>query len=132
DIAKSGKKIEEAGYDQKSAEDNIPKNTQAALKKQADAIAKMEEAKKKLEKLLQQLREEEIERVLAALQARCEKMLIMQTQVLVGTLDVDAAIKKNADKKATRDNKLESQKLSDKEKEIVQEANKCIDILEAE
>jgi hypothetical protein len=133
DVAQSGKKVQEAGYDQKSAEDNIAKQKTAdALKKQADAIAKMEDAKKKLEKLLQQMREEEIERVLAALQARCEKMLMMQQQVLVGTEGVDAAIQKNADKKPTRENKLESQKLSDREKEIVQEANKCIDILEAE
>jgi hypothetical protein len=133
DVAQSGKKVQEAGYDQKAAEDNIAKQkTAEALKKQADAIAKMEDAKKKLEKLLQQMREEEIERVLAALQARCEKMLMMQQQVLVGTEGVDAAIQKNADKKPTRENKLESQKLSDREKEIVQEANKCIDILEAE
>jgi hypothetical protein len=133
DVAKSAQKLQEAGYDQKSAEDKIAKEqTQAAVKKQGDAIKKMEDAKKKLEKLLQQMREEEIERVLAALQARCEKMLMMQQQVLAGTKDTDVAISKNPDKKADRDNKLASLKLSDKEKEIVQEANKCIDILEAE
>lgn len=133
DVAQSGKKIQEAGYDQKSAEDKIAKaQTPDALKKQADAIAKMEEAKKKLENLLRQMREEEIERVLAALQARCEKMLMMQQQVLVGTLDVDAGVQKNADKKPTRENIQAAQGLSDKEKEIVQECNKCIDILQAE
>jgi hypothetical protein len=133
DVANSSKKLKEAGYDQQSAEEKIAKEkTAEALKKQADAIAKMEEAKKKLEKLLQQMREEEIERVLAALQARCEKMLMMQQQVLVGTVDVETAIQKNADKKPTRVNKTDSSKLADREKEIVQEANKCIDILEAE
>ena len=133
EIANSAKKLKEAGYDQKSAEDKIAKaKTPDALKKQADAIAKMEEAKKKLENLLRQMREEEIERVLAALQARCEKMLMMQQAVLIGTVDTEASVNKNADKKPTRENKIAAQQLSDKEKEIVQEANKCIDILQAE
>jgi hypothetical protein len=132
-VTQSGKKIEEAGYDQQSAEDKIAKGKAPdAVKKQGDAIKKMEEAKKKLEKLLQQMREEEIERVLAALQARCEKMLMMQKQVLAGTKDTHASVQKSPDKKPSRENKLESLKLSDKEKDIVQEANKCIDILEAE
>lgn len=133
DVAKSKKQVQEAGYDQASASENIAKDkTPAASKNQADAIDKLEDAKKKLEKLLQQMREEEIERVLAALQARCEKMLMMQKQVLAGTIDLEAGINKNADKKPTRQNKAEALGLSDKEKEIVQEANKCIDILEAE
>ena len=133
DVAKSGKKVQEAGYDQKIAEDKIKqKQNEAAAKVQGDAIKKMEEAKKKLEKLLQQMREEEIERVLAALQARCEKMLIMQLEVEAGTKDLHATIQKNVDKKPTQPNKLESLKLSDKEKAIVQEADKCIDILESE
>lgn len=133
DVVQSAKKIKEAGYDQKIAEDKIKKNqNDQAAKVQGDAIKKMEEAKKKLEKLLQQMREEEIERVLAALQARCEKMLIMQMDVLAGTEDLDKSIQKNVDAKPTQGNKLASLKLSDKEKDIVQEANKCIDILEAE
>jgi hypothetical protein len=133
DIAQSGKKVQEAGYDQNQASDKIkegkPKDAQ---KNQADAIAKMEEAKKKLENLLRQMREEEIERVLAALQARCEKMLVMQKQVLAGTIDTEVAVNKNSDKKPNRENKVAAQALADKEKEIVQEANKCIDILQAE
>jgi hypothetical protein len=133
DIAQSHKKVEEAGYDQKKAQGKIEEGKpKDALKNQADAIAKMEEAKKKLENLLRQMREEEIERVLAALQARCEKMLMMQIQVLGGTEETDRAILKNADKKPNRDNKLASLKLSDTEKEIIQEANKCIQILESE
>jgi len=133
DVAKANKKVKEAGYDQKIAEEKIAKkdNPQAS-KNQADAIQKLEEAKKKLERLLQQMREDELERVLAALQARCEKMLIMQQQVLAGTEDVHKAIAKNDDKKANQLNKKEALKLSDQEKVIVLEANKCSDILEAE
>src|SRR5262249_1769309 len=93
---------------------------------------KMEEAKKKLEKLLQQMREEEIERVLASLQEKCEKMLRLQKHVLAGTREVDAAIEKHADKKPERNDKIASSQYADKEKEIIQECNKCVDILEAE
>ncbi|MBM3993661.1 MAG: hypothetical protein FJ303_05850 [Planctomycetes bacterium] len=133
EIAKTQQKIKEAGYDlQKATEEIAKERTEDALKKQADAIAKMEDAKKKLEKLLQQLREEEIERVLAALQARCEKMLMLQKQVLQGTKETEAAILKHPDKKPTRADKVASQGLSDKEKEIILEANKCITIIEAE
>ena len=92
----------------------------------------MEEAKKKLEQLLRQMREEEIERVLAALQARCEKMYIMQLEVLAGTEELDKLVKANADKQPTQANKRDSLKLSDKEKDIVKEADKCIDILQSE
>ena len=133
DVANAGKKVNEAGYEQAKAEDNLDKKkNDAAVKNQADTIDKIEEAKKKLENLLRQMREEEIERVLAALQARCEKMLMMQQQVLAGTEDTDRVINKNSDKKPTAINKREGLKLSDQEKDIVQEANKCIDILEAE
>ncbi len=133
DVANAKKKVIEAGYDQAQAEKKLDdKNNQAAVKHQADTIKKLEDAKKKLENLLRQMREEEIERVLAALQARCEKMLMMQQQVLVGTEDLDRVINKNSDKKPDRQNKTVGLKLSDQEKDIVQEANKCIDILEAE
>jgi hypothetical protein len=89
-----GKKQVEEGYDrQQQAEAKIEeKKNEEASNKQTEAIQKLEQAKKELEKLLRQLREEEMERILAALQARCEKMLAMQIQVLAGTEGVDKAI----------------------------------------
>ncbi|MSU76989.1 MAG: hypothetical protein EXS16_02725 [Gemmataceae bacterium] len=133
EVQQTKKKIEEAGYEQKAATDNINKgDNKQASDKQANAIKELEAAKKRLEKLLQQLREEEIERVLAALENRCVKMLEMQKQVLLGTEDTDRSILKNADKKPNRDNKLASLGLADKQKDIVQECNKCITILESE
>jgi hypothetical protein len=78
------------------------------------------------------MREEELERLLANLQARCERMLVMQIRVLDGTQSVAAAIEANADKKANRFNQKDSLKLSDDEKEIVGEATKAIEMLEAE
>jgi hypothetical protein len=96
------------------------------------AIDDLEKAKKKLEDLLNQIREEELERLLAALQARCEKMLAMQIQVLAGTETVFKAIESHQDKKPARADQQKSLQLSDDEKEIVAEATKAIEMLEAE
>jgi hypothetical protein len=70
--------------------------------------------------------------LLAALQARCEKMLAMQIQVLAGTEQVFAKIQLHKDKQADNFDKRDSLKLSDDEKEIVVEATKAIEMLEAE
>jgi hypothetical protein len=133
DIAQAKKRIQDGNYHQKRAEDEIKKNNNPeASKKQNDAVAELEKAKKELEKLLRQMREEELERLLAALQARCEKMLAMQIQVLTGTEGTHKSILNNLDKLPKHENKQESLRLSDQEKEIVGEANKAIETLEAE
>lgn len=127
------KQVQEATQDQKRAEENIAKkNREDASKNQDDAIKKLEEARKKLEEILRQLREEEMERLLAALQARCEQMLAMQIEVYEGTKRVDKAIGQNSDKKAGRDEELKSLQLSDREQDIVRLANKALELLEAE
>jgi hypothetical protein len=132
--AQNGKKqVQDANSKQQQAEEKIAKgDNKDASKSQGDAIKDLEKAKKELEKLLNQLREEELERLLAALQARCERMLAMQLQVLAGTEQVWAAINNHADKKASRDDQQRSLKLSDDEKDIVVEASKAIEMLEAE
>lgn len=132
-IAQSKKQIEEGNYKQQSAEEKIEqKKNPDASQNQTEAIEKFEAAKKKLEDLLRQLREEELERTLADLLRRCEKMLAMQVSVYNRTKGVDAAVGANADKQPNRENKADSLKLSDDEGEIVVEARKAIEILEAE
>ena len=64
----------------------------------------------------------ELERLLAALQARCEKMLAMQIQVLAGTESTQKSIMANAEQKPKHENKQESLRLSDQEKGWVQAA----------
>jgi len=133
DVAQSKKRIEDGNYQQKQAEENIAKGkNDPASENQIKAIKDLEAAKKKLEDLLRQLREEELERLLAALQARCEKMLAMQIQVLAGTETVFAKIQSHKDKLADNFDKRDSLKLSDDEKEIVVEATKAVEMLEAE
>ncbi len=133
DIAKSKKQIEDANYQQKKAEDNIAKkDLKPATDNQNQAIKDLEDAKKKLEELLRQAREEEMERLLANLQARCEKMLVMQQQVLGGTEGVFKGIEATATKTPDNKHRQDSLKLSDTEKEIVVEATKAIELLEAD
>ena len=56
-----------------------------AREAQEEAVKKLAEAKEKLEEILRQLREEEAELVLRALEVRFQKMLVMQQGVLSDT-----------------------------------------------
>jgi hypothetical protein len=127
------KQIQDAEEYQKKAENDIDKgNNDAAAKNQADATKKLEEAKKRLEELLRQLREEEVERILAALQGRCEKMLAMQKDVREGTVSLDKVMKDRGSPKIDPADAQRGLELSDKEKAIVKEADIAIDILRGE
>jgi hypothetical protein len=127
------KQIQDATEEQKKAEDNIDKgNNDAAAKNQADATKKLEDAKKKLEELLRQLREEEIERILAALQGRCEKMLAMQKDVRDGTVSLDKTMKDRGSPKIDAADAQRGLELSDKEKAIVKEADTALELLRGE
>lgn len=132
-IADSRQKVKEGNDHQRSAEEDIAKGKNPdASQDQDKAIENFESAKKKLEDLLRQLREEELERTLADLLRRCERMLAMQVAVYNGTKGVDAAVKTNADKQPNRENKQDALRLSDNEGDIVVEARKAIEVLEAE
>ncbi len=132
-IPNGKKQVEDAEKAMQQATDEIQKaKNDDAVAKQEDALKKLEEARKKLEQLLRQIREEELERLLSALQARCEKMLAMQIQVLVATENLDKAIAAQPDKLPDRTNKQDSLKLSDNEGDIVVEASKALEILQDE
>jgi hypothetical protein len=92
----------------------------------------MEEARKRLEDILRQMREEEIERLLADLQARCTRMLAMQIAVYENTVAIDRTIGENPGKRATRNDEQKALQQADREGEIVREANKAIQLLEEE
>jgi tetratricopeptide (TPR) repeat protein len=133
DATPGKKQVQDANDFQKQAEDEIKKEKKdEASNKQSLALKKLEEARKKLEEILRQLREEEIERLLADLERRCRRMLEMQIEVYDGTVRVDKAIGANADKKPSRAEEQRALQLADREEAIVVEANKAIQILEAE
>jgi hypothetical protein len=127
------KQIQDANKYQKQAEQDLEKEKRAdAGKNEEEAKEKLEAARKKLEDLLKQLREEEIERLLAALQARCQHMLALQIAVRDGTEALDKVIQAYTDKKPTRAENQASNELSDKEHEIVLEAATAIRLIEAD
>jgi hypothetical protein len=127
------KQVQEANEHQKQAEQKIAENKQKEASGQQDkAIEKLEQAQEKLEEILRQLREEEQERLLAALQLRCERMLQMQTEVYEQTVRVDRTIQENPDHKPTRVNEQRSLQLSDREDKIAVEADQAIQLLREE
>ena len=70
----SKKQIQDANYKQQQAQKDInEEKNKEATEKQGEAIEKLKDAKKKLEDRLAQLREEELERILANLLLRCEE-----------------------------------------------------------
>jgi hypothetical protein len=131
--AKAQKQIQDAIESQKKIEEELKKDQrESASRHTDDAIAKLEELKKELERRLRQLREEELERLLANLQARCERMLAMQIEVQSGTKRVYSVIQSLPDKQATRVEEQQSQQLSSREAEIVREANRTLQLMSAE
>ncbi|HXG12742.1 MAG TPA: hypothetical protein VNK04_23490 [Gemmataceae bacterium] len=131
--AQARKRIQDAIENMKGAEEEIKKpNLPDASAKQDQAIKDLKDAARRLEELLKQLRHEEIERILAALQARCERMLAMQIEVRDGTINVYQTIDKLPEKKPTRNEEQKSLQLSDREEEIVGLATKAIELLKAE
>ena len=106
------KKLEEAKRD-------------GAVEDQEEALRKLNKALAELEKILRQLREEEIERTLVLLEARFQRMLKMQDDVLRGTRRLD----KVPEKERQRDEEIEAGRLGRAEQRIVQEADRALALL---
>jgi hypothetical protein len=126
------KKIEEGVKDMEETKDKLDKdNKPGALppaEKAADDIAK---AIKNLEEIINADRQEEIERVLERLQARCAKMLAMQIAVKDGTVKLDEKLQEiHRFKGDERPLALDSNVLSDREYDIVKEADRALALLE--
>lgn len=127
------KQIQDAEKYQERAEDNLRKdNRKDAPEDQQAALDKLNAAKKALEDLLRQLREEEIERLLARLESRCRRMLALQIGVRDDSVALDKVIQTNPKSEATRADRQASNVLSDREEEIVKEARAGLKLLEEE
>lgn len=96
-----------------------------AAQEQEEALRELELAKGELEKILRQLREEEMERVLAMLEARFLKMLKLQRDVLEGTVRLDKVPQERRD----HNHEIEAGRLSSREVEIVVEADRALLVL---
>ena len=98
---------------------------QGAAEKQEEAIRELQLAKAELEEILRQLREEEIERTLAMLEARFRKMLQMQEEVYEGTVRLD----KVPPAERTHSHEIEASRLSGRQSQIVVEVDKALLLL---
>jgi hypothetical protein len=123
------KRVVEAERHMREAEQKLAEaERDGAIEQQKKAAQKLAEAKAELEEILHQMREEEIERVLAALEARFRKMLEMQLRVYETTMRVD----KISENHRNRIIDIEAGKLSSQEKRIVVEADRCLNLLREE
>ena len=121
--------IERAIEDMDRAIEELKKQHHSeAARAQDDALRKLIEAKEKLEEILRQLREEERELLLAALEARFQKMLAMQIMVYKGTVSLDKTEKAQWQSEQFS----RSRELSQRENEIALEAGKALTLLKAE
>jgi hypothetical protein len=99
-----------------------------AAGKQREALRALEQAKAELERILRQLREEELERTLTQLAARFRKMLESQVQVYEGTVRLAQVPQAKRD----HDDEIEAARLSRQELQIVQDADKALLLLREE
>jgi hypothetical protein len=99
-----------------------------AVDLQREALRALEQAKAELERILRQLREEELERTLTQLAARFKKMLEWQIAVHEGTVRLDNVPQAERD----HDDEIESARLSRQESQILHEADKALLLLREE
>jgi hypothetical protein len=120
------KRLEEAQKRMQEAEQKLQDaQKEGAAEKQEQAVRELEQAKAELEEILRQLRQEEIARTLAMLEARFKKMLQMQIEVHEGTQRLDQV----PEAERTHDQEIESSRLSGRELQIVVEADKALVLL---
>ena len=81
------------------------------------------------DKAANQMRAEKLERLLVALTESCKTMLDAQVGVREESKRLDNAIRNNADKKPSDEDRETFRRISDKQKAIVAEVSKTIDML---
>ena len=123
------KRLEQAQESMKKAQQKLAEaKRKESLEDQQKAREELEQAKAELEQILRQLREEEVERTLAMLEARFRKMLEMQLKVYESTRRLDQV----AEAERTNDFVVQAGKLSFEERKIALEAQKALTLLTEE
>jgi hypothetical protein len=113
---------------EKAREELDDAKREGAAERQREALRALEQAKAELERILRQLREEELERTLTQLAARFKKMLEWQIAVHEGTIRLDAVPPPERD----HDDEIEAARLSRQESQILYEADKALLLLREE
>ena len=113
---------------ERAIEELKKKSRETAAEHQDEALKELIKAKEKLEEILRQLREEERKLLLAALEARFQKMLAMQLAVYQGTVTLGKVSEDDWVGRHT----TQSIKLARDEEEIAVEAIKALTLLKEE
>jgi hypothetical protein len=121
--------VEQARQQMDGAADDLKDNRPGdANTKQQEAVRQLMEAQKQLEEQLNQLRREQQEEVLRALEDRFRDMLARQLQVNSNTIDLDRKGVPNW----TRTEELLAGTLAQAERDLSAEANQALEILRQE
>ena len=99
-----------------------------AVEEQKLALEELDKAKADLEEILRQLREEEMKRILAMLEARFTKVLQIQREIYGGTVRLD----KIPVAERSHAYEIDTGRLSNREAEIVAEVDKALSLLRQE
>ena len=130
-ISRAQQNLEKARQKMQAAEQKLEKaQRDGAVQQQEQALRALEQAQAELERILRQLREEELERTLVMLEARFRKMLELQIEVHEQTQRLDsrqaAAVATGTE---AHEVEIASGRLSRKERQIVQEADRAMILL---
>lgn len=122
------KELDQARREMEQAIEELKKKSNKASEKQDEAIAELLKAKERLEEILRQLREEEKEMMLAALEARLRDMLGRQINVLNGTVGLAAV----PDAQRTDKHRSRAVELARNQDEVALLGSKVITLLKEE
>ncbi|MEM6364792.1 MAG: hypothetical protein AAF745_10220, partial [Planctomycetota bacterium] len=123
------RQMESAIERMRQAEQSLDENNRSeATQQQREAEEKLRNAIDQLEKILRQLREEEIERELAKLEARLRRMAKMQSDVL----DQTTQLAQTPSSQRTRATLLKAGDLAFEEQKITLEADRAMLVLKGE
>ena len=123
------KRIEQAEQKMRDAQKKLEEaKRKESIEDQRQAKEELEKAKAELEEILRQLREEEIARTLAMLEARFKTMLEMQLKVYESTRRLDQVTVENRSEQFV----VQAGKLAIDERKIAIEAQKALTLLEEE
>lgn len=123
------KRIEQAEQKMRDAQKKLEEaKRKESVEDQREAKEQLEKAKAELEEILRQMREEEVARTLAALEARFKKMLEMQLKVYESTRRMDQVSEESRGETFV----VQSAKLGIDERKIAVEAQKALTLLKEE
>jgi hypothetical protein len=115
-------RLEAAQQRMQEAENKLKEaQRQGAADKEEEALRELQKAKAELEEILRQLREEQIARMLAMLEARFRKMLQMEEEIYEGTVRLD----KVPAEERTHSHEIEASRLSGKQLQVIVELDKA-------